>query len=170
MDLIEINTFFFGLLLYTSIFRSNHENIKCLLATGGTGGEIFRCVIIETDLLLFFDAFDSVDRKERCALDPTALIAEIFAQFVKNCQEAYTIGTSATIDEVLIGFPGRCKFKMYLPLKPDKYGLKLLCLTDSRNSYFFQWLFLCRQEFRWTIFIKGGPQIFQTYSICIEIS
>ncbi|XP_070790517.1 piggyBac transposable element-derived protein 4 [Pituophis catenifer annectens] len=39
-------------------------------------------------------------------------------------QEAYTIVMSATIDEMLIGFCGRCKFKMYLPLKPDEYRLK----------------------------------------------
>lgn len=36
---------------------------------------------------------------------------------------------------MLVGFRGRCKFKMYMPAKPNKYGLKMQCLADANTHY-----------------------------------
>lgn len=36
---------------------------------------------------------------------------------------------------MLTSFRGRCKFNIYMPMKPCKYGIKFMCMTDSRNSY-----------------------------------
>lgn len=44
LDKIELNGFL-GLLIYTAVFRSNHENIRSIFATDGTGRDIFRCVM-----------------------------------------------------------------------------------------------------------------------------
>ncbi|KAJ8957148.1 hypothetical protein NQ314_006595 [Rhamnusium bicolor] len=42
------------------------------------------------------------------------------------------------IDEMLVAFRGRRKFnKMYIPNKPDKYGLKITWCTDARTGYFY---------------------------------
>jgi len=35
------------------------------------------------------------------------------------------------IDEQLVPFRGRCKFKQYMPSKPAKYGIKIFWLCDS---------------------------------------
>lgn len=81
--------------------------------------------------------FDDADTRDvRKKENPLAAISEIFDKFVSNCQSAYTIGSLTCIDEMLISFRGRCKFKMYIPNKPCKYGLKLMALTDARNNYF----------------------------------
>lgn len=47
----------------------------------------------------------------------------------------YSIGAHACVDETLIPFRGRCPFRMYMPNKPARYGIKLICLTDAHNSY-----------------------------------
>ncbi|KAJ4430486.1 hypothetical protein ANN_22702 [Periplaneta americana] len=31
---------------------------------------------------------------------------------------------------------GRCKFREYMPKKLARYGLKVMCMTDARTSYF----------------------------------
>lgn len=40
-----------------------------------------------------------------------------------------------TVDEMLIGFRGRCVFRMYIKSKPRKYGLKIMCLCDAKRHY-----------------------------------
>jgi hypothetical protein len=40
-----------------------------------------------------------------------------------------------TIDEMLVGFPGKCSFRQYIPSKPNKYGLKILALCDAKMFY-----------------------------------
>lgn len=40
-----------------------------------------------------------------------------------------------TVDEQLIPWRGRVKFLMYLPSKPDKYGIKLFWICDSDTAY-----------------------------------
>ena len=47
----------------------------------------------------------------------------------------YKAGTNVTVDEQLVTFRGRCAFKMYIPSKPGKYGLKLWALTDCETYY-----------------------------------
>lgn len=145
IDLIELKAFI-GLLFYTAVFKSNHEKIERIFTIDGTGREIFRCVMSKNRFatLLVALRFDNpVERAERRKTDPLAPISEIFNKFVPNCQRIYTPGANMTIDEMLISFRGRCKYKMYIPNKPCKYGLKLMCLADARNHYFYNGYLYC---------------------------
>lgn len=38
-------------------------------------------------------------------------------------------GPSVTIDEELITFYGRCKFRLFIPTKPDRYGVEANCFA-----------------------------------------
>ena len=40
-----------------------------------------------------------------------------------------------TIDEMLVGFRGKCSFRQYIPSKPAKYGMKIHALPDAKTSY-----------------------------------
>lgn len=139
VDIIELRAFI-GLLFYSAVFKSNHEDISSIFATDGSGRDIFRCVTSKNrfSILLACLRFDNPDDREaRKINDPAAAISGIFNKFVNNCQSVYTMGTCVCVDEMLVGFRGRCKFKMYLPLKPVKYGLKIMCLVDAKTNYFY---------------------------------
>ena len=64
-----------------------------------------------------------------------AAVQEIMDIFVNSCRRSYRCGTSVTIDEQLVSFHGRCRFRMYIPRKPGKYGLKMWVMADSEKFY-----------------------------------
>lgn len=40
-----------------------------------------------------------------------------------------------TVDKQLYGYRGRTRFTQYMPLKPEKYGIKIFWACDANNSY-----------------------------------
>lgn len=87
-------------------------------------------------LLTTFLRFDDYStRVQRRTSDKLAPIREVFDIFVQNCIRAYVPGSHVTIDEQLVSFRGRCPFRVYMKSKPDKYGIKIWAMADSKNSY-----------------------------------
>lgn len=129
---------FIGLLYIAGLYRSGRLNTDDLWAADGTGVEIFRLVMsqhrfhfIQSNL-----AFDDCStRDQRKLIDNLAPIRELFEAFVEHCKTCYIPSDCLTIDEMLISFRGRCKFRQYIPSKPAKYGLKIFALVDARNYY-----------------------------------
>ena len=76
-------------------------------------------------------------RSLRNISDPISPIRLLFESFVENCKSNYTPSEQMTIDEQLVTFRGRCKFRMFIPSKPGKYGIKIWSLCDSKNAYLF---------------------------------
>lgn len=139
IDLVELKSFI-GLLIYSAVFKSGHEAASSLFATDGTGREIFRCVMTKERFLFVLHVlrFDnSEDRHERKKEMKEAAIGELFYKFIENSQSCYKTGLSVCIDEMLVPFRGRSSFKMYIPNKPAKYGIKVQCLTDAKTNYLF---------------------------------
>lgn len=137
LDLMELKAFI-GLLFYSAIFKENHEHYTAWYNTDGSGREIYRCVMSRSRLEVLLSAIrfdDAETRQQRQVTDLSAPVSELFALFIQQCREVYNIDTCACVDEMLVAFRGRCKFKMYMPKKPAKYGLKIMCLTDARNGY-----------------------------------
>lgn len=138
IDTIEMRAFI-GLLYLAGVFKSNNEDLKALFATDGTGRDIFRATMSLNRFYFLLSALcfdDRTTRPQRIANgDTLAAISDIFNKFITNCQSNYSCGEYLTIDEMLIAFRGRCKFRMYLKNKPDKYGLKVQCLVDARTHY-----------------------------------
>jgi Transposase IS4 len=52
-----------------------------------------------------------------------------------KCQELFVPHRDIAIDESTIGFKGRVAFKMYNPLKPTKWGLRVFVLADSITGF-----------------------------------
>ncbi|CAB3249420.1 unnamed protein product [Arctia plantaginis] len=137
LDLMELKAFI-GFLFYTAIFKENREHYTSWYSTDGTGREIYRCIMSKNRLEVLLNAIrfdDTATRPERRAIDSSAPIADLFKSFIDRCQALYAIGSYASIDEMLVPFRGRCKFKVYMPKKPAKYGIKIQCLTDARSGY-----------------------------------
>ncbi|KAK2719356.1 hypothetical protein QYM36_004989 [Artemia franciscana] len=77
---------------------------------------------------------------------PLAPIFDIYEQFVGNYSKLYSTSDIVTIDEILIEFRGRCHFRMYIPTKPNKYGIKMQYLTDARAFYLCDAFIYCGKE------------------------
>jgi hypothetical protein len=74
-------------------------------------------------------------RAQRQATDKFAPLREVFSDVVTKIRSAYIPSAYVTVDEQLVTFRGRCSFKMFIPSKPGKSGLKIWALTDSTNAY-----------------------------------
>ena len=80
-------------------------------------------------------AFRQCGRAERKKIDKIAAVRTMIEKFNENCKKSYSIGEYATLDEMLLAFRGRCGFRVYIPNKPNKYGLKVFSLVDARTVY-----------------------------------
>nr|CAI5866085.1 unnamed protein product [Callosobruchus analis] len=78
---------------------------------------------------------DKATRDERKATDPFAAIRDIWDIFINTCKTAYVPSTYMTIDEQLLVFRGKCPFRMYIPNKPAKYGIKIVMVCDTAAPY-----------------------------------
>ena len=87
-------------------------------------------------LIMKFLRFDNKEtRSERKERDKMAPIRDLWEQFIQRCRMCYVPGPNCTIDEQLVGFRGRCPFRIYMPSKPDRYGVKIWWICDSELSY-----------------------------------
>lgn len=67
--------------------------------------------------------------------DKLTPIRDLFEELRVNCMRSYAPSKTVTIDERLIPFRGKCSFKVYMPSKPSKYGMKMWVMADTPNSY-----------------------------------
>ena len=49
--------------------------------------------------------------------------------------EAFVPGKNISVNEGLVKFNGRLSFKQYMPMKPNKFGIKVWLLADSDCYY-----------------------------------
>lgn len=129
---------FLGLLYLAGYHRSNRINLQDLWATDGSGIELFRLTMSLQRFRFIHNCIrfdDKLTRLERLKVDKLAAVRDIFSSFVKNCKSCYSLGENVTIDEMLPGFRGKCGFRQYIPSKPNKYGIKIFAMVDSKLFY-----------------------------------
>ena len=78
---------------------------------------------------------DKNTRKDRQTNDKLAAIRDVFDKFVLKCTTLYRVSPYTCVDESLLDFRGRCSFRVYMPSKPAKYGLKVWALCDNGTYY-----------------------------------
>lgn len=126
-----------GVLVLTAALKDNHLTLEELFNTEYSGARYVACMSKERcDFLLRCLRFDDKTlRIQRQKDDPFTPIREIWEMLMTQCRNNYVPGTNVTIDEQLLAFRGRCKFRMYIPNKPAKYGIKLEMVCDSGTRY-----------------------------------
>ncbi|KAL1490340.1 hypothetical protein ABEB36_013054 [Hypothenemus hampei] len=132
-DAAEIKAFV--AILYHSGLWKTHRVDAAKLWNYGNGVTFYRCVMsyqrfIFLSVCLRFDI-----KATRDAADRLAPIRELWEIFIGNCTKNYEPSNMCTVDEQLHGFRGRCKHRVYMKSKPDKYGLMLKELNDALTSY-----------------------------------
>ncbi|XP_043226473.1 piggyBac transposable element-derived protein 4-like [Amphibalanus amphitrite] len=83
--------------------------------------------------ILRFD--NRADPEERRKRDKFAAIRDVFSDFNSRLAKFYTPSDCITVDETLRAYRGRCGFVIYMPNKPDKYGLLFRDVADVRSRY-----------------------------------
>lgn len=68
-------------------------------------------------------------RQERTQIDSFAAIRDF-----EICRTSYIPSAYLAIEQ-LLGFHGRCPFRMYIPSKSSKYGIKIVMLCNSASKY-----------------------------------
>lgn len=128
---------FLGILVFSAAKKDNHLNARHMFE-GTTSGSFYRaCMSRERFTFLVnclrFD--DKTSREERRKTDSFAPICDIWNMLIDVCRSSYIPSSYLTIDEQLLGFRGRCPFRMYIPNKPSKYGIKIIMLCDTSSKY-----------------------------------
>lgn len=126
----------FGLFIYGAAKKDNHLSTSILFNSNQCGtwykAAMSKC---RFEFLVSCIRFD--DKTVRDPKDKFGLISEIWNTFIENCRKNYKPGSYCTIDEQLVGFRGNCPFRVYIPNKPAKYGLKVIAIVDSGTKYLF---------------------------------
>ena len=72
-------------------------------------------------------------RRQQSLLAPP--VKEVSEEMERLLKRYYKLGPFISVDEQLVGFRGRCAFRMYMPSKPDRYGLKIFLAANSSTCY-----------------------------------
>ncbi|XP_053994901.1 uncharacterized protein LOC128885109 [Hylaeus volcanicus] len=138
VDRIEINAFF-GLLLIIGRFRESNETKDFLwMKNNALSRQIYTAVMScdrFKDIFRYIRFDDATTRVERKMTDKLAPLRDVTNIFAENCRESYEATSAGTVDEQLVTFRGRCPFKVCMPDKPGKYGIKLCTLCDALTYY-----------------------------------
>ncbi|XP_066583769.1 piggyBac transposable element-derived protein 4-like [Prorops nasuta] len=137
-DIIEFKAFI--ALLYMSGVQKNHNSNVEDLWSVEFGNILYRATMPLARYKFLYKCLQFDDRKTREARrenDKFAPIREIWERFISRCTALYNPASYCTIDEQLLSFRGRCPFKVYNGSKPDKYGIKIVMMNDSRTSYMY---------------------------------
>lgn len=144
-DMNEINAFI-ALLYYSAMWKTHRVDEKKLW-THDNGTSFYRCVMScrrfqFLSVCLRFDIKATRDVNDRFAP-----IRNIWSIFIENCKNNYKPSSQCTVDEQLHGFRGRCKMRVYMKSKPDKYGLMFKTLNDAATAYLVIILFYLKFSF-----------------------
>jgi hypothetical protein len=136
VNVVELKALF-GLYYLSGVMNMNHVTVRELFDKD-TGVAYFRATMSQarfeflTNCIRFDDA---TTRGQRRQDDRFAPIRSLFEHIVNRSEHLYIPSEYCTVDEQLLAFRGRCPFKMYIPSKPDKYGIKIIMMCDAKTFY-----------------------------------
>ncbi|XP_046726710.1 piggyBac transposable element-derived protein 4-like [Silurus meridionalis] len=128
---------YMGLIILAGVYRSRGESTGSLW-DDRSGRAVFKATMSlsrfhEISRALSFN--DKLKKAARQRDDKLAPIRTLWEMWAPRLQMLYNPGRDVTVDEQLVAFKGRCRFRQYMPKKPAKYGLKLWIICDAVTSY-----------------------------------
>jgi len=136
LTLSELNALL-GLLILAAALKDNHLTLN-LFFDSSFCGNIYRATMLEKRFCIIINCFRFDDRKTRLKhnnetkLAPISFVWDIL---MINCKNNYKPSSYVTIDVQLVGFRGQCPFRMYIPSKLTRYGIKIVMMCDNSTKY-----------------------------------
>lgn len=125
-----------GILVLTAVKKDQHLSVEELFDRSYCGSKYISITTkARFKFLMSCLRFDDKSIRLQLVGDKFAPIRKVWEIFVQKCRENYIPGPYLTVDEQLLAFRGKCGFRMYIPNKPAKYGLKMVMLCDSGTKY-----------------------------------
>nr|XP_061828933.1 piggyBac transposable element-derived protein 4-like isoform X1 [Nerophis lumbriciformis] len=136
INMVELRAYL-GLLILSGIFKSRHESTKSMW-DGETGRSVFAATMskkrfVGINRAVSFD--DELSRPTRHIRDNLAPIRDVWTKWSTLLPRMFNPSRDVCVDEQFIPFRGHCSFKLLIPPKPAKYGLKIWTLCDVETSY-----------------------------------
>jgi len=99
------------------------------------GLPVYRATMSRERYILIKRFFRVDDRTRRNPEDPLSPVRHIWNVFLSSLMTFYVPEPHLTIDEQLLEFHGNVKFRMYIPSKPGKYGMKVIWICEASTGY-----------------------------------
>ena len=144
-DEIEIKGLL-GILFYSGVRKDGHLSTEEMWS----GSSIYKLVMSEMRFKFLILCLRFDDKQTRDRSDKFSPIRALWSVFIQNCRKQYTPHMYLTIDEQLLGFRGKCPFRVYIASKPDKYGIKIVTLCDAKTFYMIDAIPYVGKENRFT--------------------
>ncbi|KAK5928627.1 hypothetical protein CgunFtcFv8_013678 [Champsocephalus gunnari] len=136
VDAEEIRAYM-GLLILAGVYRSKGESTRSLW-NDQSGRPIFRATLSHKHFEMISASlrFDHrLTRPARYKKDKLTAFRNMWDKWTERLPLLFNPGEDICVDEQLVAFRGRCKFRQYIPSKPAKYGLKIWITADVATSY-----------------------------------
>ena len=76
----------------------------------------------------------------------------------ENCRKYWKLGTFVSLDESMVNWKGKSRYKQYIRSKPIRWGFKFFCLCDPETGYF--------KDFE---LYTGRKTVQEKYGLCTDI-
>ena len=86
------------------------------------------------------------DHSIKDSKDPLAKVRELLDSVNKNFSRHYNPEEFLVVDEGMIPFNGRVKFKVFNPDKPNQWGIKEYLVCDAVRAYTLEMRIYCGDE------------------------
>ena len=133
VDLAEMEAFI-GLHILAGAFKSQYRSTEELWSKKD-GQPVFRATMSRERFCALKSALRFDDPVRRNSDDPLAPIRYVFEVFVSKLRRFVVAGPYLTVDEQLVEFHGRVRFKQYIGSKPGKFGIKIFWVCDAASGY-----------------------------------
>ena len=93
----------------------------------------------------------------------------MFSTQIFNFKRIYTPSKNVDIDEYLSLWKGRLKFRVYIPNKRERYGVKIYMLCESPSAYLYSFIIYAGSD---TKYVDPGvqfPKPFHDYPMYSQV-
>lgn len=126
-----------GILYLSGSTKAGKDNFLQLFdSKRGTGMEaIYLTMSAQRYRFLMKNLRFSDSSNDRNCEDKLSPIRTLLQVLINNFQKHFTPGHEMALDQTIIPFKGRCGFRINVPKKPFKHGLKMYTLVDCQYPY-----------------------------------
>lgn len=125
---------FIGLHFLAGVLKAHHRKLEELWSERD-GHPLFISTMSCLRFKQLKQALRFDDTLRRDITDPLAPIRTVVDMVNFKLQDKYSPGPFITVDEQLVEFHGRVRFRRYIPTKPGKFGIEVFWAVDSDNSF-----------------------------------